>query len=272
MTILERYTKLRKHISDTNTGDKTLSYLDDIIKVVTPIKGKDYVDGKDGYTPIKDKDYRDGIDAYTPRKGIDYFDGYTPVKNKDYFDGERGEKGADGYSPIKNKDYFDGAKGEKGKDGYTPIKNKDYFDGKAGKSGATITAQQIRNKLEDLEGDARLDASAIKNIGKYASSTTMSMGGSSESGGGAWGDITGTLSSQTDLQTALDTKLLIDRSNMPNGTITRTAGLISSIAYVGGRTLTITRTSGYISSMTDTVHTWTLTRNASNQITAYAIT
>lgn len=44
----------------------------------TPVKGKDYFDGKngdDGYTPQKGVDYFDGKDGYTPQKGIDYFDG-----------------------------------------------------------------------------------------------------------------------------------------------------------------------------------------------------
>ena len=48
----------------------------------TPVKGKDYFDGKDGqpgkdgkdgYTPVKGEDYFDGIDGYTPQKGFDYW-------------------------------------------------------------------------------------------------------------------------------------------------------------------------------------------------------
>ncbi len=34
---------------------------------------------KDGYTPIKGKDYFDGKPGKTPVKGVDYFDGVTPV-------------------------------------------------------------------------------------------------------------------------------------------------------------------------------------------------
>ena len=47
--------------------------------------------------PSKGKDGLDGEDGYTPQKGKDYFDGdpgYTPQKDKDYFDGE------DGISPV----------------------------------------------------------------------------------------------------------------------------------------------------------------------------
>lgn len=50
--------------------------------------------GDPGYTPIKGKDYFDGKDAYVPKKGVDYFDGdpgYTPVKGKDYDDGKPGK-------------------------------------------------------------------------------------------------------------------------------------------------------------------------------------
>lgn len=46
---------------------------------------------------IKGKDGRDGVDGYTPVKGKDYFDGK---------DGKDGEAGADGRTPEKGVDYF----------------------------------------------------------------------------------------------------------------------------------------------------------------------
>lgn len=52
--------------------------------------------GNDGYTPVKGKDYFDGKDGINGKDGSD---GYTPVKGKDYFDGN------DGYTPVKGKDY-----------------------------------------------------------------------------------------------------------------------------------------------------------------------
>ena len=67
------------------------------------IKGRDGVDGKDGYTPVKGVDYRDGVDGkdgYTPRKNIDYFDG------RDGVDGKDGSNGSDGYTPRKGVDYW----------------------------------------------------------------------------------------------------------------------------------------------------------------------
>lgn len=76
----------------------------------------------------------------------------------------------DGYTPIKGKDYFDG------KPGYTPQKGVDYFDGKDADpldEQAAIErierdiprlGEPIRDSLELLQGDERLDASAIKNL------------------------------------------------------------------------------------------------------------
>lgn len=57
-------------------------------------------DGKDGYTPIKNKDYFDG------KNGVDGKNGYTPVKGIDYFDGKDGKDGADGKTPVKGTDYY----------------------------------------------------------------------------------------------------------------------------------------------------------------------
>ena len=255
MNLLQRYSKLKKLNQEPDlSGDRYLEHIDYIIKASTPIKNKDYFDGAKGEKGEKG-------DSIRGEKG----------ERGESIKGERGEKGEKGES-IKG-EKGDSIKGDKGDRGERGEKGENGKDGKSIKVTSTLTPIQLRNKLEELEGDARLDASAIKNIGKYANTTIMSMGGGvASSSGGAWGSITGLLSAQTDLSTALGLKLDIDRSNMPNGTITRSSGLISSIAYTGGRTLTVTRTGGYISSISDTVHTWTLTRNASNQITAYAIT
>lgn len=75
---------------------------------------------------------------------------------KDGKDGKEGKKGDKG-------DKGDTVVGPKGEDGYTPRKGVDYFDGK---DGSPDTAQQVRDKLETLEGEERLDASAIKNLPK----------------------------------------------------------------------------------------------------------
>ena len=69
----------------------------------------------------------------------------------------------------------------------------------------------------------------------------------------------------------------LDAVNSPevirSGTITRVGGFISSVAKIGGRTLTITRdVNNYISSVTDGTNTWTYTRDGDNIITSWAVT
>lgn len=180
MNLLQRYSKLKKYkqVPDL-TGDKYLEHLDYIIKASTPIKDKDYFDGKDGYSPIK---------------GIDYFDG---------------KNGKDGYTPVKGKDYFDGKDGKNGKDG---------LDGKS--ATVSITPRLVRDKLESLEGDARLDASAIKNLptGVIITATT----GSSE---GGTTDISGLL--KIDGSNHMTTKLGI-------GTAPRVGSVFDVVSSVNG--------------------------------------
>ncbi len=55
----------------------------------------------------------------------------------------------------------EGAKGEPGDAGYTPIKGTDYFDGLP---GSPDTPEEIVDKLESLDGDARLNMSAIDGL------------------------------------------------------------------------------------------------------------
>lgn len=69
---------------------------------------------------------------------------------------------------LKNgKDGKDGMNGKDGKDGYTPVKGVDYFDGKDGKDAEFDPEEMaitVVNYLETLEGDDRLDKSAIKGL------------------------------------------------------------------------------------------------------------
>ena len=51
--------------------------------------------------------------------------------------------------------------GKDGIDGITPVKGVDYFDGK---DGSPDTSEEIREKLESLVGDERLDKSAIRGL------------------------------------------------------------------------------------------------------------
>lgn len=128
--------------------------------------------------------------------------------------------------------------------------------------------EKFRDGLELLEGDDRLDASAIKGLKKLiktvgvTSVNTFTGGGgvmgikeivagtnvtidktnpqypivsSTGSSGGTWGSITGTLSAQTDLQTAL---------NLKQGTITLTTTGTSGAATLVGSTLNVPQYAG----------------------------
>lgn len=192
------------------------------------ITGKAGKDGVDGRTPEKGKDYFTDADVQEivgkivplVPKPKDGKDGYTPIKGKDYFDGK------DGYTPIKGVDYFDGKDGEKGE---------------KGDNGSPDTAEQIVEKLESLDShlsykkltdtpdleelfnkakqasktvslkeldDVNTDGATNNQVLKYNSTTQTWLPADDTSGvsGVSWGSITGTLSNQTDLQTALDTK------------------------------------------------------------------
>jgi hypothetical protein len=136
------------------------------------------------------EEYESAIDDTKKEKNID-FSALDRLQGR--LEGLRGERG----ESIK------GDKGENGKDGYTPVKGKDYFDGKDGKNGkdgkdgknadtsgivekATEQALEaikplipdvkdienelpqlgtkIRDGLELLTGDERLDKKAIKGL------------------------------------------------------------------------------------------------------------
>lgn len=65
---------------------------------------------------------------------------------------------------------------------------------------------------------------------------TITIASSGTGGGGTWGSITGTLSDQTDLQTALDDKVAADGGTLVDGTLsgTTTAGVISATSVNTG--------------------------------------
>lgn len=86
-------------------------------------------------------------------------------KMKDGDPGKKGDKGDEG-KPGKS---IKGNKGDKGDDGYTPVKGKDYFDGEKGDKGdigdlRDLSPHEIRNALELLFEDERLDARYIKGL------------------------------------------------------------------------------------------------------------
>lgn len=132
--------------------------------------------------------------------------------------GDKGEKGEKGDKGENGKEGVNGLNGIDGKDGIDGINGLNGIDGKDGKDGVEITAEEVKTKLESLKKDERLDVSAIKGIDDLRTdisnhATEQAHGilyaGLLENNSGdgvVWGEITGTLSNQTDLQAVLDTK------------------------------------------------------------------
>ena len=133
---------------------------------------------------------------------------------KDGPQGPIGPKGKDG------KDGAQGPIGPKGKDGKNGERGPIGPKGKDGKDGSPDTAENIRNKLESLIGDDRLDKKAIRGLEyiptkkefdkllkqKNKGGISVASFAGSQNSNTTWGSITGTLSNQTDLQTALNAK------------------------------------------------------------------
>ncbi len=76
----------------------------------------------------------------------------------------KGDKGEDAYTPVKGKDYFTQKEIQDFINFSKPKKGVDYFDGKNGLNGVEISPEQVRDKLETLEDDERLDKKAIKGL------------------------------------------------------------------------------------------------------------
>ena len=95
---------------------------------------------------------------------------------------KQGPIGIQGLSGKDGKDGLNGKDGLPGKDG---INGK---DGLRGKDGSSDTPEQIRNKLQTLKNDQRLDVSAIKGI-KEMIDRLVPVGGIQYGGGMGQGDI-----------------------------------------------------------------------------------
>ena len=76
-------------------------------------------------------------------------------------DGLKGDKGDEGKQGKEGKDGKNGLKGERGLRGF---KGDTGNDGRAGTDGSPDTPAEVRDKLEILKGEDRLDAKAIKNL------------------------------------------------------------------------------------------------------------
>lgn len=155
--------------------------------------------------------------------------------------GDRGPQGPKGDKGEVGDIGMQGPKGEKGDAGPQGPKGEKGDKGDKGEDATVvnIAPQEVRNLLELLQGDERLDAKYIKNLPQSVIERIVERGGGfietpikggtnvtvSKDASGAWvissgdldvsavwGNITGTLSNQIDLQTALDDRLKLDQS------------------------------------------------------------
>lgn len=203
----------------------------DVIKAATPVCGKDY---------FTDEQTKAWLEKVTPKKGVDYVDGkdaHTPVFGVDFFTSEEQKLFADAILERA-----------------TPIKGIHYKDGKDGKSivnGNKMSGQEIAEAI--INDNAKIPAKnisgldnriveilALNGIGSNQGSTALGAGSGGSSGATAWGAITGTLSAQSDLQSALDAKqaTLVSGTNIKtiNGTSLLGSGNISVSASPAGST------------------------------------
>lgn len=198
----------------------------------TPIKGTDYVDGEDGYTPIKGKDYFDGEDGKTPTKDelvalikpliekpeqvdttalvkqvLDQVE-VPEIDQKGILDALTAQIPQLGMSvrdalellPEGEKLLTSSIEDKDGKNLDIIIEELKKQTGKtvfAG--GGARAANQISLDTTNFAGNL---SAADDTVQKALDTLDDMVGG----GGGTWGSITGTLSNQTDLQSALDAK------------------------------------------------------------------
>ncbi len=234
----------------------TKKELTNIVKLVEAVEAQK---GDDGYTPIKGVDYFTDAELETikqsvkPVKGIDYSDGKdgidgvngnTPVKGIDYMTEQEIKAIKEELKPIKGVDYTDGVDGKNGSDG---VNGKDGIDGKTEIVKKELTDgdyQRIARGLEKLKAKDKLSVSALKDFKKEVLEVVGSMswwrnggGGTGQGGDSVWGSITGTLSNQTDLQTALNAKqdTLVSGTNIK--TVNSQSLLGSGNLVVGGTVL-----------------------------------
>lgn len=122
-------------------------------------------------------------DGYTPVKGKDYFDGYTPIKGKDYNDG------APGKTPVAGVDFIvPGPPDERMIESRIREQLIPLLTVAVGEN-LPVLGPEVRNALELLQGDERLDATAIKNLEKLFEHPHLKKKLDEYSMGGGWGVI-----------------------------------------------------------------------------------
>jgi hypothetical protein len=255
-------------------------------------------------------DYSKNKDIFV-LKELDRLDGLeekiNSIKPEQGLAGPKGDKG----DPGKN--------GEKGRDGLTPDTNQIVT--KATERAIQVIkplipnieeiendlpqlGTEIRNGLELLSGNERLDKSAIKGIDDYDEIAKLAK--QPKVIGGGCGSIARNFYQLFDVpqnysgQSGKSLKVKntedglefgTDNSGVPytgatqdlnlgehslittlGGTVTRVGDYISVITLSSGRTLTVTRNAdNYISSITDGTNTWTFIRDVDNKLTSWTV-
>lgn len=171
--VVKESNKLLKQISEKEYPEQIATDLKPLIDGIKTLTEE--VKKKEEYA------YEIKIDADLKRK----------LTGKQGLRGERGLRGLQGKSGKQGVTGERGARGEQGEKGLTGER------GEKGKDGNTITAEQVRDKLETLKGKSRLKMSAIKGLEdflkKLEASVTKSFngfaGGGNDSGGGTGGAV-----------------------------------------------------------------------------------
>jgi hypothetical protein len=130
---------------------------------------------------------------------------------KDEIRGDPGRDGIDGLDGLDGepgKDGRDGVNGKDGRDGVDGLDGKDGVDGKDGRDGIDGPPGKSAYELWLDSGNTGTEEDYHQSIAKNAAYWGGVILGPQRGGNGAaaWGSITGTLSNQTDLQTALNLK------------------------------------------------------------------
>ena len=131
--------------------------------------------------------------------------------------GDRGDKGETGDKGDRGERGFNGERGESIIGPMGPIGLKGER-GEDGKDGSPDIPKEIKNKLESLKGEERLDASAIKNL-------PISRQGRSIRGGGISSIVAGT-------------NITVDNTDIFNPIINSTGGDASNRVLKAGDTMT----------------------------------
>ncbi len=228
--LLDIKNDLKKESETEKQGIKKLikeTVSSEVGKINIPVpKDGESIKGDDGHTPIKGQDY------FTSREISEFKKEVTPIKGQDYFTSREISEFKKEITPIKGQDYFTSREVSEFKKEVTPIKGVDYFDGK---DASPDTPNQVRDKLETLIGDERLDRGAIKGLDAYVKDSISTLY----------------------VKTGVECNIWVEK--ISNKTLSYDVdGNLETIAIAGGRTYTFTYdVNGNLDTKADGTYTWT---------------